>query len=308
MPDPQTTSQLLMVRPAAFTFNTQTAPSNSFQTNLRIDPADAQVRALTEFDGVAAALESRGVNVTIIEDTPEPHTPDSVFPNNWVSFHQDGTAVLYPMMAENRRLEVRSDVLAILGNFRVIDLTSLVGEGSYLEGTGSLVLDRVNKVAYACRSPRTSQEAMERFGAELAYDVVAFEALGRDGSAIYHTNVVMSIGTAFAVLCTEAVAEPFRSVVLERLRATNREVIEISRGQMESFAGNMIEVADGDGNGLIVVSTSALRSLGQSERAKLARYGEIVHVDVSTIEGLSGGSVRCMIAEVFPAVSCPPRS
>jgi hypothetical protein len=303
--EPQCAAAVLMVRPARFGFNSQTAPSNSFQ---RLPPADApselQALALREFDGLAGGLRGAGVKVMVADDTPLPAKPDAIFPNNWVSFHGDGTVVLYPMLAPNRRSERRDDVLRQVsgdGGFRItrtIDLSYRELEGKYLEGTGSLVLDRVSHVAYASLSPRTDLDVLGEFAQQLDYELVAFEALDSAGGAVYHTNVLMTIGARFAVLCAAAIAEQrHRDAVYSMLRASGREIIEISPAQMQGFAGNILELAP-EGAPLIALSTTAWRSLDPGQRRILERHGRILAVDIPTIERCGGGGVRCMLAEV----------
>jgi len=299
-----------MVRPARFGFNSQTAPSNSFQ---RLPPADApselQALALREFDGLADGLRGAGVNVMVADDTPLPVKPDAIFPNNWVSFHGDGTVVLYPMLAPNRRSERRDDVLRQVsgdGGFRItrtIDLSYRELEGKYLEGTGSLVLDRASHVAYASLSPRTDLDVLGEFAQQLDYELVAFEALDSAGGAVYHTNVLMTIGARFAVLCAAAIAERrHRDAVYSMLRASGREIIEISPAQMQGFAGNLLELAPA-GAAVIALSTTAWRSLDPGQRRTLERHGRILAVDIPTIERCGGGGVRCMLAEIhLPAL------
>jgi hypothetical protein len=260
--------------------------------------------ALAEFNNLAAALEAVGVNVVIFDDTLEPHTPDSIFPNNWLSMHADGTAVLYPMMAGNRRPERREDILASLSadhGFNIeqtIDLSAFEAKEKFLEGTGSIVLDRDNHIAYACKSARTDLDLLGEFARKLGYEVVAFSALDEDGSAIYHTNVMMCIGLDFVVICSECIAEDERTAVLNRLRDTGHEVIDISFAQMTSFAGNMLELKSANGERIIAMSSQALNSLDDEQRTALSSRAQIVSVPIDTIETSSGGSVRCMLAEI----------
>jgi len=294
-----------MVRPARFGFNSQTAPSNSFQCLPPADaPSELQALALREFDDLADGLRGAGVNVMVADDTPLPVKPDAIFPNNWVSFHGDGSVVLYPMLAPNRRSERRDDVLRQVsgdGGFRItrtIDLSYRELEGKYLEGTGSLVLDRVSHVAYASLSPRTDLDVLGEFAQQLDYELVAFEALDSAGGAVYHTNVLMAIGARFAVLCAAAIAEQrHRDAVYSMLQASGREIIEISPAQMQGFAGNLLELAPA-GAPVIALSTTAWRSLDPGQRRTLERHGRILAVDIPTIERCGGGGVRCMLAEI----------
>jgi hypothetical protein len=300
--EPQSAAAVLMVRPARFGFNPQTAPSNPFQ----IDTAggEAQAQALREFDALAANLERAGLRVLVAADTEQPHKPDAIFPNNWVSFHRDGTLVLYPMLAPNRRLERREQILQQVseeGGFRVtrtVDLTDHELDGTYLEGTGSLVLDRVGRLAYASLSPRTDLGVVGEFAQQLDYEVVAFEAADGAGRAIYHTNVLMAVGTGFAVICGEAITQPsHREAVYSKLRATGHELIEISAAQMHEFAGNLLELAPPGGH-LIALSVRAWRSLDPAQRRALERHGRLLTADIPVIERLGGGGVRCMLAEI----------
>jgi hypothetical protein len=304
--DRQTATDVMMIRPVAFAGNLQTQPSNAFQQleSGAADPAH-QAAALREFDGLVATLDRAGVAVHVFEDTPEPHTPDSIFPNNWVSFHADGTVVLYPMLAENRRLERRLDLLEALSSrhgfhaSRVIDLTRHEHTGRYLEGTGSLVLDRIHRVAYACVSPRTDLDVLGDFAQQLDYDIVAFEARDAGGAAIYHTNVLMSVGERFAAVCLGAIREDEREGVLNQLRSTGRAVIDLSMQQMNAFAGNMLELGSSLTGSVVAMSERARDALTAEQRATLeSSAGPIVPAAIPTIEKLGGGSVRCMLAEL----------
>lgn len=304
--DKQTATDIMMIRPVAFIGNPQTQASNSFQQRgAGANDAANQAAALREFDALAAALQRAGVNVHIFDDTPDPHTPDSIFPNNWVSFHADGSVVLYPMLAENRRLERRLDLLEALSarhgfhTARVIDLTHHESTGMYLEGTGSLVLDRLHRIAYACVSPRTDLDVLGDFAQQLDYDIVAFEARDAGGAAIYHTNVLMSVGERFAAVCLDAIREDERAGVLDQLRGTGRVVVNLTLQQMASFAGNMLELGSAKTGSVVAMSASALDALTAEQRAILeANAGPIVAVPIPTIEKFGGGSVRCMLAEV----------
>jgi hypothetical protein len=297
----QTADAVLMIRPAHFAANPETAASNRFQASARTD-RDVAARAAREFDGLAVALAAAGVRVHAFAGARDAGLPDEVFPNNWVSFHEDGTAVLYPLLAPSRRRERRPELVDALRGHgyrvtRVVDLTALEEKQQYLEGTGSIVLDRVDRVAYACRSPRTHDAALAEFGRELGYETHAFDAADRDGHAIYHTNVLLSIGTRFAVLCTRALRDADeRRRVVERL-AAHRELIDLDFEQLHSFAGNVLELRAGD-SPVIALSAAALASLHPAQRGALESHGELVVADVPTIERVGGGSVRCMLAEV----------
>ncbi len=294
-----------MIRPVRFLSNPHTAESNRFQTKTDTSAEEQQAAALAEFDALAAALSAAGIAVYQYEDTLEPHTPDSIFPNNWVSFHADGTVVLYPMEAPNRRTERRPDIIESLEAEKgfvvheVLDLSEQEQKGKFLEGTGSIVLDRAHRIAYACLSTRTHFDALGDFAQRLGYDVVAFDAVDRNGVPIYHTNVVMNVGEKLAVICADAIAgSKQRAAVLERLEKTGHEVILLSFAQLESFAGNMLELRTQKGGRLVAMSRQALDSLTESQRKKILANGTILSVPIDHIEKHSGGSVRCMLAEI----------
>lgn len=306
----QCADAVLMVRPAAFAYNPETAATNTFQCPPESAGESSGLAARAEFDGLAAAVAGEGIGVCVLEDTPEPPKPDAVFPNNWISFHGDGTVVLYPMQAESRRRERRPDAVeAVSGQLgyevsRVIDLTGHEEQGRYLEGTGSLVLDHRNCIAYACLSPRTDEQVLEEWSGELGYRPVVFHATDRGGAPLYHTNVLMCIGERVAVVGLEAIAAPDRDRVLEHLRDGGREVIVIDQSQVGRFAGNMLELASWDEAlgecRVLVLSETARRALADETFARLAACTDDVLVaPLATIERLGGGSVRCMLAEVF---------
>jgi hypothetical protein len=309
-PRQQCAEAVLMIRPAAFGYNAETAVSNSFQPQRAPEAPGAAAAARHEFEELRRALESEGVGVCAVEDTTPPAKPDAVFPNNWVSFHEDGTLVLYPMQSVSRRVERRREVIeqAVreLG-FRIereVDLTHYEREGAFLEGTGSVVLDHAGRVAYACLSPRTHARVLEHWAQELGYETVTFAANDRAGAALYHTNVMMAIGARFVVVGTEAIVPADRERVLARLHASGREVIEIGHAGIGQFAGNILELATWDealGDARVVVmSESARRALGPEVYAQLSGSTDaVLAVPVPTIERLGGGSVRCMLAEVF---------
>jgi hypothetical protein len=302
----QSAAAVLMVRPARFGFNAHTAASNAFaRPAAALAGADPQTAALAEFDALAHALEAAGVEVIIAADSAAPVKPDAIFPNNWVSFHQDGTAVLYPMLAANRRSERRDEILSMVardGSFRItrtIDLSYRELHGQYLEGTGSLVLDRAAHVAYASLSPRTDLDVLGEFAQQLDYELVAFESVDAGGAAVYHTNVVMAIGGDFAVICAEAIASPIhRAAVLSKLGMGGRDVLQISVPQMQRFAGNLLELKGARGS-LIALSSTAWDAFEPEQRRVLESHGEIVAAAIPTIERIGGGGVRCMLAEIF---------
>ena len=298
----QTTSHLLMIKPVRFDFNAETAVNNSFQ-QASGDTAIAE-KATQEFDQFVTALTAAGIDVTVVNDTPEPHTPDSVFPNNWVSFHSDGSVYLYPMFAVNRRLERKPHVLAAISEKFVInhttDLTAFEKKELYLEGTGSMVLDRVHRIAYACLSPRTAREVLEEWSAKIGYETVTFVSVDSNGSPIYHTNVMMCVAEGYAVVCLDSIPDTAeREHVTKSLTASGKEIITISFEQMNRFAGNMLQVQNKDGKPYLVMSTQAFESLTPAQVKRLEKYNPILHADISTIETNGGGSARCMMAEIF---------
>lgn len=310
----QTAQHVLLVRPAAFGFNAETAPSNALQRGAVAPPEAVQAAALAEFDALVRALESEGLGVVVAQDAAPPVRPDAVFPNNWVSFHDDGSVVLYPMLAPNRRLERRREFVQLVVERtgfvveRWVDLTGAEAEGRFLEGTGSLVLDRAHRIAYACRSPRTDPGLVELWCAEFGYEPVIFAATDADGLPYYHTNVMLGIGSAFTVVAAEAIAANDRARVLDSLAGSGRELIEIDRRAVAAFAGNLLELASWDealgDMRVLAMSASARAALGESANRRLAACVDtVLAVPVPTIERIGGGSVRCMLAEIF----LPPR-
>jgi hypothetical protein len=298
----QNTNKILMIRPAAFTYNTQTAGNNLFQVAGKAD--NAQKNALKEFDAFVALLRKNGVDVTVIDDTPQPHTPDSIFPNNWISFHENGTEILYPMYAENRRAERKQHVKEIINkNFNktnIIDLTGFENENLFLEGTGSMVLDRENKIAYACTSPRTNKKVLDVFCETMNYKPCSFSTKDENGNEIYHTNVMMCVADKFVVICLESITDDAeKQHVIDTIKSTTKEIISISLHQMNSFAGNMIQLKNTTGEKLLIMSQQAYESLTSMQITSLEKYNQLVYADLKTIETNGGGSARCMIAEVF---------
>lgn len=299
----QLAGSVLMIRPLRFESNPQTAESNRFQSGVEVSPDVLQATALAEFDALAAALRSAGINVHVFDDTPEPHTPDAVFPNNWISFHADGRVALYPMEAANRRKERRLDVVERLSEefqvSEVVDLSAHETHGHFLEGTGSMVFDRVHRVAYACLSSRTHLDALGDFAQRFDYEIVAFEAVDRHGVPIYHTNVLMALGETLAVICDEAIIrDEQRAAVLDSLKTSGHEVLSLSYAQLEAFAGNMLELRNRDGEHVFAMSRQAWDSLDATQQAHLEAHGQIVAVPIDNIERAAGGSVRCMLAEI----------
>lgn len=302
----QTTNHLLMVRPVRFAFNEQTATNNAFQQRAANHEAAmrTQLEAVREFDAYVQMLREAGVTIDIVQDTPEPPTPDSIFPNNCFSTHEeDGpTLVLYPMYAPNRRLE-RDKLLPVLRMrqwHRIIDLTHYEQQGLFLEGTGSLVLDRDRRIAYACRSPRTNEQVLCDWADLLGYTYVLFDCCDEVGTPVYHTNVVMHVGSRQAVVCLESIRKPKqREALLQSLREGGKEVIDISFSQMHHFAGNMLEVHNADGHPLLVMSHAAYQSLTSAQLSQLEHETRILAPRLSSIETAGGGSARCMLAELF---------
>ncbi|MBX3253606.1 MAG: amidinotransferase [Chitinophagaceae bacterium] len=298
----QTTSQLLMIKPVNFSFNAETAVNNSFQAKGNVE--EAQQNALKEFEDLVALLRLNGIQVLVVEDTPFPYTPDSIFPNNWISFHPHHTICLYPMYAPSRRLERKPALIKqIQQQFdiqQVIDFSDYEKESIFLEGTGSMVLDRDNRIAYACFSDRTHIEVLDVFCRRMNYIPVAFKATDREGNPVYHTNVMMSVAEHYAVICLESVkAAPHKQHIIHAISGSGKEIIRISQEQMSCFAGNMLQVKNTAGERFLVMSTRAYQSLSVYQIKKLKKYNAIIHAPLNTIETNGGGSARCMIAEVF---------
>ena len=301
----QLASAVLMIKPVRFESNPLTAESNRFQGRNTSTPEQQQIDAEAEFCKLATALEANGITVVQVDDTPEPHTPDAIFPNNWVSFHADGTVVLYPMEAPNRRTERRPDIIeALAGQYgfqvrEIVDFSHHEKHGHFLEGTGSLVLDRVNRIAYACLSSRTHLDALGEFAQRMDYDVVAFDAVDRDGAPIYHTNVLMNVGEELAVICDEAIPrDDQREAVMQSLKDTGHKILTLTFDQMDSFAGNMLELRSSSGKRVIAMSEQARESLTESQLETISEYAHIVSAPIDNIESSAGGSVRCMLAEI----------
>jgi len=297
----QTTNHVLMIRPVNFKFNEQTAGNNKFQ--VASTETNVHEQALKEFDSFVSMLRQNEVDVTVIEDTLQQETPDSIFPNNWVSFHEDGSVFLYPMFSENRRQERRNEILDGLKNRfevnHVSDISFYEKQYAFLEGTGSMVLDRVNKIAYACLSVRTDEEVLNNFCMLTGYEPVTFQAVDATNFPIYHTNVMMCIGDRFAVICLDSIKYPEeKELVALSLINSGKEIIEISLEQMNRFAGNMLQIANRSGENLLVMSEQAYLSLNAEQIAKLEKYNRIIYAPIYTIEKNGGGSARCMLAEI----------
>jgi hypothetical protein len=300
----QTTNHILLVKPQHFSFNKETAGSNAFQ-NVSNDKEELiKQNVLTEFDNFSRTLSSKGIHVIVVNDTPLPQKPDAVFPNNWASFHADGTVILYPMYAPNRRHERRQDIIDTLKkNFEitnVLDLSIYEKENQFLEGTGSIVFDHEHKIAYACLSPRTDKALFIRACEFLNYRPVYFFAHDPQGKQIYHTNVMMCVGKKFAVVCCDCITNKEElAPVMKSLKDTGHELIDISFEQMNKFAGNMLELKSNTGKGLLAMSKSAYDSLTPTQKKQIEQYCELTPLSITTIETIGGGSARCMIAEVF---------
>jgi len=298
-----------MIRPVAFRMNEQTAVNNYYQKVLDgLSPETVNAKAQQEFDVFVAKLRKVGVNVIVVDDTMEPNTPDSIFPNNWISFHESGDVALYPMFAENRRAERREDILDILEDEgfeinEIMDYTDAEQDNIFLEGTGSLLLDRENDKAYCALSPRADEELMIEFCEDFEFTPVIFEAfqtVNGERKLIYHTNVMMCLGDTFAVICADCIDDKKeRKMVLDSLRGDDKEVILITEEQVNNFAGNMLEVKGENGKRFLVMSESAYKSLTKKQIAQLEAHVEIIHSSLDTIEACGGGSARCMMAEIF---------
>ncbi len=298
----QTTSKIIMVRPAAFGYNPETAANNTFQHIPDVANDVVKAKAIEEFDRLVALLVAEGVDVNVIQDTPEPVTPDAIFPNNWISFHEDGTVVTYPMFAGLRRAERREEIIQDLEQeFNILqrlDFERYESKDMFLEGTGSMVLDRINKIAYACISPRTDAEVLDRWCSMMDYTPFTFVARYH-GQEIYHTNVMMAIGDGISLACFEVIDSPRGEELAAHLASFGREVVALRAEQIGSFAGNMLAIRNARGEQLMVMSRSAHLSLDEAQLAAIHRHARIVSSDVHTIETIGGGSVRCMIAENF---------
>ena len=295
----QTTSHILMIQPVNFGYNAETAVNNAFQ--VAGNDAGAQEKAAEEFQQFVTVLRKNGVDVTVVKDTPEPYTPDSIFPNNWVSFHSDGTVMLYPMYAMNRRLERKQHVLDTIKNkfniTRQVNLSGYESENIFLEGTGSMVLDRDNKIAYACLSPRTEKKVLDDFCNKAGYKPIAFISVDENGKEIYHTNVMMCVADKYVVICLGSIRDKKeKQLVTDTINKSGKSIIDISYHQMNHFAGNMLQVENNEGEKLLVMSSQAYQSLTKEQVSELEKYNKIVHSSLTTIETNGGGSASCMMA------------
>lgn len=294
-----------MIRPANFGFNEQTAGNNAFQSDDKGESSkDIAQKARDEFDRMVETLRSNGIHIVVIEDTNAPKKPDAIFPNNWISFHVNSAVITYPMFAPNRRIERREEIIDEVGkSFKVgrrYTFEHYEEEGMFLEGTGSMLFDRDHKIVYACLSQRTDARLIDKFCVLVEYERVVFHAVDRNGMPIYHTNVMMAIGENFAVLCKESIQNPDELKELEDvLSTTGKEIVDISYDQMEAFAGNMLQVRNDTGQTFLVMSQTAYNSLTESQIELLSSKTQLINIDISTIEYYGGGSVRCMMAEIF---------
>ena len=295
-----------MVSPNHFGFNPQTAESNVFQHQVSESEINIQKKALEEFNSAAETLKKNHINVLILPSREDAITPDAVFPNNWFSHHSGGKLVIYPMRAPNRRAERQPQKLKTLleqNNVKVSEITDLTSDennGHVLEGTGSLVLDRENKIAFAMESPRTAKEEFNKWCHIMSYEGILFHAYDKEGFAIYHTNVTMSIGREYAVICLDSIKDADeKKVVEEKLKSLGKEIIELSVEQIYKYCGNTLQVSSTDGSSKIIMSKTAFEGFTQNQLEKLQKYGQIITLDIPTIENVGGGSARCMLAEVF---------
>jgi len=302
----QTAKTVLMVEPIAFGYNSQTAENNYFQKEQK--ESDIQEKALVEFNNFAAKLRNKGIEVITVKDTLNPHSPDSIFPNNWVSFHENGTVALYPMFAMNRRVERRPEILEALQKEGFIineleDFSPFENEEKYLEGTGSMIFDHDYKIAYGSVSLRLNEELFRNFCEKFGYRPVVFHSFQNVGDQrlpIYHTNVMMCVAEQFVVICLDCIDDEMeREKVQETIKSSEKEVIEISEDQMQQFAGNMLQVQNQEGKQFLVMSETAFNSLKTEQIQHIEKYCEIIYADLNTIETNGGGSARCMLAEVF---------
>jgi len=302
----QTTDTVLMIEPIAFGYNAETAKNNYFQVEQT--GADIQSKALAEFNTFVGKLRNKGIHVISIKDTLDPYTPDSIFPNNWVSFHKDGKVVLYPMFASNRRVERREDIIESIKDqgfdvAEIDDWSFSETQGHFLEGTGSMIFDHDNKIAYGSVSLRLDEQLFRDFCAKYGFTPIVFhsyQTVGTERLPIYHTNVMMCVADKFVVICLDCIDDELeREKVIETIKNSGKEIVEISEEQMQQFAGNMLQVQNKDGEKFLVMSQTAYQSLSPEQVAAIEKYCEIIYSDLTTIEVNGGGSARCMLAEVF---------
>ncbi|MAD96643.1 MAG: amidinotransferase [Flavobacteriaceae bacterium] len=304
----QSTNTIVMVRPIAFRMNEQTAVNNYYQEDIDLKSKEISDKAQHEFDTFVQTLRNHGVEVVVVSDNTSKDTPDSIFPNNWISFHEDGTVAIYPMFAENRRMERRSDILDeleakgfIIEN--IMDYTSAEEHGVFLEGTGSIVLDRIHKKAYCALSARADEELFIEFCEDFEYTPViftAYQSVEGERLPIYHTNVMMAIADAYAIVCLDSIDDKKeRKNLIKHLKESGKQIIAITEEQVEQFAGNMLQVKGSYDQLFLVMSSSAYHSLTDAQRAQILTFNNIIHSELGTIEACGGGSARCMMAEVF---------
>lgn len=304
----QSTSHILMIRPVDFQLNKETAVNNFFQKEINSSKEELNKKAQQEFDQFVKVLQEANINIYVFDDLVANKTPDSIFPNNWISFHENGNIALYPMFAESRRRERRMEILEDLEQRgfefnEVYDYTSAEDEGIFLEGTGSLILDRQNKKAYCALSPRANEELLIEFCEDFEYMPIPFfanQTLNGKRLPIYHTNVMMCITEKIAVVCFESIDDKKeQKLVTSSLKEDDKEIISISEDQMNAFTGNMLQVNSNDGDSYLVMSSRAYSSLTQNQIERIENYHKILHSPLDTIETLGGGSARCMMAEIF---------
>jgi len=295
---------LLMVRPASFEFNVETADSNTFQQKGAFDPGLLQQQVLSEFDEVTTVLKKNKISLLVVEDTPSPQKPDALFPNNWISMHPDGLIITYPMMAVNRRSERREDIIKLLKTrytvSRVWDISGAEWDNKFLEGTGSIVFDHAHQLAYACRSPRTNDVLLGDVCRQIGYQSILFDSVDEKKVPVYHTNVMMWVGEKIAAVCIDSLhLESDQDKVLDRLTETNHKIIAISYAQMNAFAGNMLEVQNEEGQLFILMSQTAYQTLLPGQINEMSKYAEPIIVSIDTIEKYGGGGIRCMVAGIY---------
>ena len=294
--------EILMVRPFQFYFNQQTAANNFFQSNIHIE--NANELAIAEFDAMVEQLRAHQIKVNVVQDTKDPSTPDSIFPNNWISTHAGGTLCLYPMFAENRRAERKLSVIAFLqANYKIenlLDLTDFEKEGKFLEGTGSMVLDHKNKISYGCLSERLDEAAFTFWCDKMQFKPISFKAMDHKAQPIYHTNVMMCMGNQFVVICLDSIPNELeKQIVLDSFLQTNKEVITINQDQLNHFAGNMLQVFDIVEKPHLIMSEQSYKTLNVAQLKSLEKYNPLLPISIPTIEALGGGSTRCMMAEIY---------
>ena len=297
-------STILMIRPASFGYNEETAANNFFQSHSNLNADELQQIAVVEFDNMVRILRDNDLNVIVIEDLKEPPKPDAIFPNNWLSTSPEGIVSIFPMYAPNRRLERRDDILKLLTERfcveEIQDLSGLEKEGHYLEGTGSMIIDNENKMIYAAISERTSITALEKFASNGGYQAIVFIATDKYGKPVYHTNVMMTLGDNFAILCEESIDEEWELIAVRQLlESTGHSIIPITKEQMHDFAGNMLLVKNNKGEKILIMSERAYQSLRKEQKQMLEAYSSLLPISIPTIEEVEGGSVRCMMAEIF---------